>query len=70
MMVGEKAQAGSYYTPSNIVDDIIKLMSSLAQGIRSLLRNCQFLLAFSHKIKNPMDIYGIDRDELAVVLRV
>lgn len=67
MMVGEKAQAGSYYTPSNIVDDIIKTyVKPRSRVLDPCCGTGQFLLAFSHKIKNPMYIYGIDRDELAV----
>lgn len=64
---GQKSQNGSYYTPSNIVDEIIK---EYVKKDSKVLDPCcgtgQFLLAFSNIVKNPSNIYGIDSDEIAV----
>ena len=64
---GQKSQSGSYYTPSNIVDEII---TEYVKKDSKVLDPCcgtgQFLLAFSDVIENPSNIYGIDFDEIAV----
>ena len=64
---GEKSQKGSYYTPSNIVNKIIK---EYVKKDSKVLDPCcgtgQFLLAFSDVIENPSNIYGVDFDEIAV----
>ncbi len=64
---GKKSQSGSYYTPSNIVNDIIK---DYVKKDSKVLDPCcgtgQFLLAFADIVKNPLNIYGIDYDKTAV----
>ena len=64
---GKKSQNGSYYTPSNIVNDIIK---DYVKKDSKVLDPCcgtgQFLLAFSDSVENPLNIYGIDYDKTAV----
>ena len=64
---GTKSQNGSYYTPINIVSEIID--DHLQKDSKVLDPCCgtgQFLLAFSKKIKYPEKIYGVDIDEMAV----
>ena len=64
---GEKSNRGSYYTPSKVVNDIVK--EYLAPSFKALDPCCgtgQFLLAFADKIKDPKNIYGIDSDKTAV----
>lgn len=64
---GKKSKNGSYYTPSNIVDDII--MDYVKKDSRVLDPCCgtgQFLLAFADIAENPLNIYGIDYDKTAV----
>lgn len=64
---GTKSQNGSYYTPENIVDGIIK---DYVKKDSKVLDPCcgtgQFLLAFAHVIDNPKNIYGVDIDQTAV----
>ena len=64
---GKKSQSGSYYTPSNIVNDIVK---DYAQKDSKVLDPCcgtgQFLLSFADIVENPLNIYGIDSDKTAV----
>src|SRR3989338_8342523 len=64
---GQKSQNGSYYTPSNIVDEII---TEYARKDSKILDPCcgtgQFLLAFGDVVENPLNIYGVDIDEIAV----
>lgn len=64
---GKKSQNGSYYTPSSIVNDIIK---DYVKKDSKVLDPCcgtgQFLLAFSDIVENPLNIYGIDCDKIAV----
>ena len=67
LMEGQKSQSGSYYTPSNLVDEIIK--EHVKKDSKVLDPCCgtgQFLLAFSDVIENPSNIYGVDIDEIAV----
>lgn len=64
---GQKSQSGSYYTPSNIVDEIIT--EHTTRELKVLDPCCgtgQFLMAFADVIENPSNIYGIDIDEIAV----
>ena len=64
---GKKSQSGSYYTPTNIVDNIIK--DYVKKGSKILDPCCgtgQFLLAFSDTVEDPFNIYGIDYDKIAV----
>lgn len=67
LLEGKKAKTGSYYTPSNIVDEIIK---EYAMENSKVLDPCcgtgQFLLAFSEVVKDPLNIYGVDVDKMAV----
>ena len=64
---GEKSQSGSYYTPSNRVNDIIK---DYVKKDSKVLDPCcgtgQFLLAFADIVESPLNIYGIDCDKTAV----
>lgn len=64
---GQKSQSGSYYTPSNIVDEIV---TEYVKKDSKVLDPCcgtgQFLLAFSDVVENPSNIYGVDFDEIAV----
>lgn len=67
LVEGQKSQSGSYYTPSNLVDEIIK--EHIKKDSKVLDPCCgtgQFLLAFSDVIENPSNIYGVDIDEIAV----
>lgn len=67
LLEGEKSQNGSYYTPSEIVDEIVR---EYVKKDSKVLDPCcgtgQFLLAFASTIKDPTNIYGIDIDEIAV----
>lgn len=64
---GDKAQMGSYYTPTKVVEDIIQ---DHVQPSSFVLDPCcgtgQFLLCASKKIDNPLNIWGFDIDEIAV----
>ena len=64
---GKKSQNGSYYTPSNIVNDITR---DYVKKDSKVLDPCcgtgQFLLAFADIVENPLNIYGIDYDKTAV----
>ena len=67
LLEGRKAQSGSYYTPAEIVNEIV---ADYVKKNSKVLDPCcgtgQFLLAFSDNIENPANIYGIDFDEIAV----
>ena len=67
LLEGKKSQSGSYYTPSNRVNDIIK---DYVKKDSKVLDPCcgtgQFLLAFADVVENPLNIYGIDYDKTAV----
>lgn len=67
LLEGKKAKSGSYYTPSNIVDEII---GDYVEKDSKVLDPCcgtgQFLLAFAEVVRNPLNIYGIDIDKIAV----
>lgn len=67
LVEGEKSQNGSYYTPSNIVDKII--FDYVKKGSKVFDPCCgtgQFLLSFSDVVEDPLNIYGIDIDDVAV----
>jgi len=68
-MEGHKAQAGSYYTPKSVVDEIV---DEHVQQNSVVLDPCcgtgQFLLSAAEKISNPENIWGFDIDEMAVRL--
>ena len=68
LLEGKKAQNGSYYTPAEIVDSIIK--EHVTKKELKVLDPCcgtgQFLLAVADVIENPSNIYGVDIDETAV----
>ncbi|MCC7004387.1 N-6 DNA methylase [Candidatus Nomurabacteria bacterium] len=64
---GKKSQSGSYYTPSNLVDEIIKEhVKKDSKVFDPCCGTGQFLLAFSDIVENPSNIYGVDIDEVAV----
>ena len=67
LLEGKKSESGSYYTPSNIVNDIIK---DYVKKDSKVLDPCcgtgQFLLAFSDIVEDPLNIYGIDYDKTAI----
>ncbi len=64
---GDKSHSGSYYTPSSIVDNITK---DVVKKDSKVLDPCcgtgQFLLSFADIVENPLNIYGIDCDKIAV----
>jgi len=64
---GDKAKKGSYYTPDTVVESIVN--DYVRRGMKVLDPCCgtgQFLLHFSDKIDNPLNIYGFDIDSIAV----
>ena len=64
---GKKSQSGSYYTPSNIVNDTIKdYVKTDSKVLDPCCGTGQFLLAFADIVENPLNIYGIDYDKTAV----
>ena len=64
---GQKSQNGSYYTPLNIVDGIIKdYVKKNSKVLDPCCGTGQFLLAFSNIVENPLNIYGMDCDKTAV----
>jgi len=66
---GEKAKQGSYYTPKQIVDEIIE--EYVKENFKILDPCCgtgQFLLNASVFISNPNNIYGFDIDPIAVFI--
>jgi len=64
---GVKSENGSYYTPKPIVEKIVK---EYIKDNYLVLDPCcwtwQFLLSFAEKIKEPINIYWFDIDEIAV----
>ena len=64
---GKKSQSGAYYTPSHVVDSIIR---DYVKKDSKVLDPCcgtgQFLLAFADTVQDPLNIYGVDRDDIAV----
>ncbi|KAF1079318.1 MAG: hypothetical protein GQF41_4427 [Candidatus Rifleibacterium amylolyticum] len=67
MQAGNKANKGSFYTPSALIDDIL---SDYADATGSFLDPCcgtgQFLLRAAQHGYDPNRLYGIDSDLLAV----
>ena len=64
---GEKSRQGSYYTPENIVNDMVKeYTKSDSKVFDPCCGTGQFLLAYADIVKNPLNIYGIDIDRIAV----
>ena len=64
---GKKSQSGSYYTPSNIVNDIIKnYVKKDSKALDPCCGTGEFLLSFADIVENPLNIYGIDYDKTAV----
>lgn len=64
---GKKASLGSYYTPKYIVNDIVT--NHIKPEFKVMDPCCgtgQFLLKFTEKIIDPLNIYGFDIDHLAV----
>ena len=69
LLEGKKAELGSYYTPSWIVDEIVsKLVSENSKVADPCCGTGQFLLAFASQVKDPTRIYGFDIDPIAVHL--
>jgi tRNA1(Val) A37 N6-methylase TrmN6 len=67
LMEGDKSRMGLYYTPDNVVTEIVDRIS--APDYLYLDPCCgtgQFLLAFADRTDNPENIYGIDIDPVAV----
>jgi len=66
---GEKAKQGSYYTPKNIVDEIIK---DYVKKNQKILDPCcgtgQFLLITADTISDPNSLFGFDIDPIAVFI--
>jgi len=66
---GEKAKHGSYYTPKDIVNEII---SDYVKDDQKILDPCcgtgQFLLMASNSISNPTNLFGFDIDPIAVFI--
>lgn len=66
---GNKAEAGAYYTPKQIVDEIIKDCVKVDSVV---LDPCcgtgQFLLSALNVVKDPANVWGFDVDETAVRL--
>lgn len=66
---GDKAKQGSYYTPKNIVDDIVlEYIKSDSTVLDPCCGTGQFLLSLNGFIKNPEQIYGLDIDKVAVFI--
>lgn len=64
---GEKSTSGSYYTPSSIVHNIVKdYVKSDSKVFDPACGTGQFLLAYSNIVKNPLNVYGMDIDKIAV----
>lgn len=67
LLEGKKSQNGSYYTPSNIVDEIVhEYVKKDSKVFDPCCGTGQFLLAFASIVDNPNNIYGVDIDEIAV----
>lgn len=62
---GSKNKKGSYYTPDNIVNKIIKNIKENNTILDPCCGTGSFLLSFTNKITNPNNIYGFDNDEIA-----
>ncbi|MDR1269372.1 MAG: N-6 DNA methylase, partial [Planctomycetaceae bacterium] len=66
---GQKAAAGSYYTPSAVVREIVEEYATAQSTILDpACGTGQFLLEAANVIDNPNHLYGIDIDPLAVRL--
>ncbi len=64
---GAKSFNGSYYTPLEVVQSIVK--DHTHKGFKVWDPCCgtgQFLLAFAEVVKDPLKIYGMDQDSIAV----
>lgn len=67
--VGDKAKQGSYYTPKNIVDDIVfEYVKSDSTVLDPCCGTGQFLLNLNGFVKTPEQIYGLDIDKVAVFI--
>ena len=66
---GHKVQAGSYYTPKQIVDSIVdEYVNADSHVLDPCCGTGQFLLAAADKVKDPAKIWGFDIDQIAVRL--
>lgn len=64
---GKKAQAGSYYTPKTLVDEIVdEVVNQNDYVLDPCCGTGQFLISASRKINNPENIWGFDIDNEAV----
>lgn len=67
---GSKAQGGSYYTPSKVVNAIIDQYKNHIFSNTLILDPCcgtgQFILSFSKFVSSPSNIWGYDIDKIAV----
>lgn len=67
LLEGKKSQNGSYYTPSQIVDEIVyEYVKKDSKALDPCCGTGQFLLAFASVVEDPNNIYGVDIDEIAV----
>ncbi len=67
LLEGKKSQTGSYYTPKNIVDNIVKeYIKTDSKVLDPCCGTGQFLLAFADIVDDPKNVYGIDIDPMAV----
>lgn len=67
--VGDKAKQGSYYTPKNIVDDIVfEYVKSDSTVLDPCCGTGQFLLNLNDFVKTPEQIFGLDIDKVAVFI--
>lgn len=63
---GEKSNLGSYYTPREVVEELIsKHINKETCALDPCCGTGQFLLTFSDYIEKPQNIYGFDIDETA-----
>ena len=66
---GDKSSTGSYYTPHNLVKNIVdEYVETNFKVLDPACGTGQFLLQFSDKINNPNLIYGFDIDKISVII--
>ena len=64
---GVKSSKGSYYTPADVVSDMVKSYTNPdSKVLDPACGTGQFLLSFSDIVEDPKNIYGIDYDKTAV----
>lgn len=62
---GNKNEKGSYYTPQNIINNLISVISENSKFLDPCCGTGSFLISAAGKIKNPENIFGFDIDETA-----